>query len=148
MPAPCTSQPHALQALAPGATVLPAAARVWAMGVRVLPDMGVPVHMAAAERLLWSPTARHVDLDGAGAAHLRRTIEPVTAAVCCLGFDLRASAPPIKPERREVELRVNAQMTEDESEAASDSSAAQGSLGLEEEMEMLDTGLQVTLSLP
>ena len=78
------------------------------MGVRVLPDMGVPVHMAAAERLLWSPTARHVDLDGAGAAHLRRTIEPVTAAVCCLGFDLRASAPPIKPERREVELRVNA----------------------------------------
>ena len=88
--------------------MLPAAARVWAMGVCVQPDMGVPVHMAAAERLLWSPAARHVDLDGAGAAHLRRTIEPVTAAVCCLGFDLRASAPPIKPERREVELRVNA----------------------------------------
>ena len=101
-------QSRALQALAPGATVLPAAARVWAMGVCVQPDMGVPVHMAAAERLLWSPAARHVDLDGAGAAHLRRTIEPVTAAVCCLGFDLRASAPPIKPERREVELRVNA----------------------------------------
>ena len=50
--------------------------------------------------------ARHVDLDGAGAAHLRRTIEPVTAAACCLGFDLRASAPPIKPERREVRVRA------------------------------------------
>ena len=43
---------------------------------------------------------------------------------------------------RKVELHINAQATEGESEVASDSSAAQGSLGLEEEMEMLDTGLQ------
>ena len=49
--------------------------------------------------------------------------------------------------QRKVELHVNAQVTESGSEAASDSSAARGGLGLEEEMEMLDTGLQVPLPL-
>ena len=93
------------EALLPGATVLPAAARVWAVGVRVLPEMGVPVHMAATEQLFWSPVARPVDLDH---KHWRRTLQPVTAAACVLGFDFRADAPPIKPERRPLDLRVTA----------------------------------------
>ena len=50
-------------ALAPGCVVLPAAARVWCVGVRVLADPGVPVHMAATQSLYWSPVARAVDLD-------------------------------------------------------------------------------------
>ena len=42
----------------------------------------------------------------------------------------------------QVELHVNARKTEGESDAAPDSSVTQESLGIEEEMEMLDTGLQ------
>jgi len=56
------------------ATILPAAARVWAMGVQVLTDTGVPVDMQPMERLMWSPQLREIDMDD---HFYRRTIKPL-----------------------------------------------------------------------
>ena len=46
------------ECLRPDAQILPAAARVWAMGVQVLTDTGVPIDMQPMEELFWSPIAR------------------------------------------------------------------------------------------
>ena len=103
-------------ALAPGCVVLPAAARVWCVGVRVVAEPGVPVHMAATQSLLWSPVARAVDLDE---PHWARAVVPVTTARCCLSFDFRADAPPVpRTERREIELPRVAAAAADDGDAA------------------------------
>ena len=77
-------------------TVLPAAARVWAMAVELKADTGVPIEMGSAfERLYWSPALRRVDLDGPWG---RRVVRPLTAPISAFAFDLRVGAPPVKPE--------------------------------------------------
>ena len=86
------------------ATILPSAARVWAMGVQVLTDTGVPLDMAPMERLLWSPAVREVDMDE---VFYRRTLKPLTKPATALTFDLRAPSPLIKREERfELEMSV------------------------------------------
>ena len=84
------------------ATILPSAARVWAMGVQVKTDVGVPIDMSPVESLFWSPIARPIDLDEPFA---RRTITPLTKPATALVFDFRASSPLIKREERfELEM--------------------------------------------
>ena len=89
--------------LRPGTAVLPPAARVWAMAVQVLADTGVPIDSSPAEKLLWSPTLRRVCLDE---PHARRTLRPLTRPAVVCGFDFRATAPPIKPDKCALELSV------------------------------------------
>ncbi len=84
--------------------MLPCAARVWAMGVQVLTDVGVPVDMSPLERAFWSPISRQIDLDE---LFYKRTIRPLTRPRVALGFDFRPTAPMIKREERfEMELGV------------------------------------------
>ncbi len=86
------------------ATILPAAARVWAMGVHVLTDPGVPVDMQPVERLMWSPQLRQVDMDD---VFYKRVLKPLTKPATALTFDLRAASPLIKREERfELEMSV------------------------------------------
>jgi len=91
------------EALRKDATVLPAAARVWAMGVQVLTDIGLPIDMSPAERLMWSPQLREIQMDD---HFFQRTIRPLTKPATALSFDLRASAPRIKREEK-FELEMN-----------------------------------------
>ena len=92
------------ECLRPGAEILPAAARVWAMGVQVLTDTGVPVDMQPMERLFWSPVSRNIDMDH---HFYKQTIKPLTRPRVALGFDFRAASPRIKREEAfELELFV------------------------------------------
>ena len=45
------------------------------MGVQVLTDTGVPIDMAPAERLMWSPALREVHMDD---HFYGRTLKPLT----------------------------------------------------------------------
>ena len=85
-------------------TILPAAARVWAMGVQVLTDPGLPVDMQPVERVMWSPQLRQVDMDD---VLYRRVLRPLTKPVTALTFDFRAASTLIKREERyEIEMDV------------------------------------------
>ena len=86
------------------ATILPAAARIWAMGVQVLTDTGVPVDMEPLERLFWSPALRQVEMDD---PFYRRTLKPLTKPATALTFDFRAASPLIKREEK-FELEMSA----------------------------------------
>ena len=86
------------------ATILPAAARVWAMGVHVKTEVGVPIDMSPLEGLFWSPISRPIDLDEPTG---KRTIQPLTKPATALVFDFRASSPAIKREER-FELEMHA----------------------------------------
>lgn len=86
------------------ATVLPAAARVWAMGVQVKTDTGLPIDMQPLETLMWSTSARQIHMDE---VFERRIIKPLTKPATALAFDFRASAPQIRREERfELEMSV------------------------------------------
>jgi len=90
------------ECLRPDAQILPAAARVWAMGVQVLTDTGVPIDMQPMEELFWSPIARKINMDE---AFERRTIKPLTKPATALVFDFRASSPMVRREERfELEM--------------------------------------------
>jgi predicted RNA methylase len=92
------------ESLRKDATVLPCAARVWAMGVQVRTDPGVPVDMEPLEHLYWSPTARQIHMDE---PFERQIIKPLTKPATALAFDFRASSPQIRREERfELEMSV------------------------------------------